>query len=121
MTTSRRDLLKGVIAATAVAVIPASFIPGLTPVVTLGQLATEGKYANAELTIPGDIDDPTREWQFRLNGGLLEDGRFIKEIYAPGDHTGWAVLYIKRTGDHHTGETELVRGRWTIRRVPASA
>ncbi len=100
---------------------PAIPIPDLTPIVTLGQLAAEGKYANADLILPADIHSDEKDWQFSLNGESLEKGVFIKEIYAPGDDTGWAVLYSKKTGDNYTAATELVRGRWTMWRVPVSA
>ncbi len=121
MTTSRRDLLKGALATAAVSAVPFAAIAGLTPVVTLGQLASEGKYANADLELPGDLHDNALEWQMRLDGELIGKGVFVKEIYAPGDASGWAVLYSKEKNDRYTGETELVRGRWKMWRVPAPA
>ncbi len=121
MTTSRRDLLKGALATAAVSAVPFAAIAGLTPVVTLGQLAADGKYANSETMLPEDIHDQDRHWKFSLKGKPVSDRTFIKEIYAPGDDTGWAVLYVKTHGGPYKGETELVRGRWKMWRVPAPA
>ena len=47
---------------------------------------------------------------------------WIKEIYAPGDDTGWAIL-MKRMDDgkRNMYEADLVRGNWSIKRTRISS
>ena len=117
MTKTRRELLKGTIATAAVATMPLpSFaIPGLASITTLEQLAAEGKFASSPLYLPEDVHSD--DWKFWLNGKLFKG--FIKEIYAPGDSTGWAVVWPREDKNRYL-ETELIRGNWTMKRVPAT-
>ena len=117
---SRRDILKGAVvttaaAATLVALPTAANIPGLTPAQTLVKLAAEGKFASSSLMLPSDV--LSVGFEFTLNGEKMPDG-FIKEIYAPGDETGWAVVYNEVTDNSpFDGSTHIVRGDWRFRRV----
>lgn len=88
-------------------------IPGLTPVVTLESLAAEGKFASVEKQLPIDIH--ASDFKFTLDGEAF-DG-FVAEIYAPGDDTGWAVVYEKhQSGQSH--KQKLVRGDWRFEKTP---
>ncbi len=109
---SRRQVLKGTAKGAAVTVVlPMALgpIPGLTDISTLEQLAAEGKFASSDLQLPQDLH--SADFTFYLDDVKQEDG-YIKEVYAPGDSSGWAVIYAK--SKPHTGETELIRGNWAF-------
>ena len=113
---TRRDVLKGtVIGAAAVVALPvtAAPVPNLTPVVTLERLAAESKFASVELSLP--IDVCTTEFRFTLNGKPYTEF-MIKEIYAPGDDTGWAVIYTP-IRDDMVHRTRVVYGNWGLHRI----
>ncbi len=120
--TTRRNFMKGTVATAATVVVlpmPSYAIAGLTPITTLSQLAAEGKYASTDHELPQDV--ATADFKFFLNGKLFEpigdEIGFIKEIYAPGGPSGWAVVYVNRYKDevvYHGVETKLVRGDWRM-------
>lgn len=121
MEATRREILKGTIAISAAIALPIGApIPELAPIATLASLAAEGKYASVEYSLPDDIMNEELDWVFTLDGRRFMG--FVKEIYAPGDHSGWAVVYPEREpGQKFTGKTELVRGSWSMKRVLAEA
>ncbi len=122
MTTTRRDMLKMTAAVPVLAIVPLGPIPDLTPAKTLESLAAEGKYVSATHYLPLDV--LSTKWEFSLNG-VVQDNRYggtlLQEVYAPGDHTGWAVVYVKvyksdgsRSNANHT---KLIHGNWRIKRL----
>lgn len=77
---------------------------------TLAKLAARGLFASVPLNMPPDIHNV--DWTI-----LFEDEpctKSIIEVYAPGDESGWAVCYKPSVDDVHTGETELIFGRWQL-------
>lgn len=119
MSPTRREMMKraagvGAIAAATVALPRTALpIPGLTQVETLVKLASEGKFLSAELQLPPDHH--TTDFAFYLDGvEQTDDKLFFKEIYAPGDGSGWAVIYNR--SEPWDGGTRVVRGRWTVER-----
>lgn len=131
MTKSRRDFLTGsgriaaIVAATA-AIVPQFPIPGLTQVledpkwpgdvITLERLAAEGKFASSPLSIPANVHNA--DYAFWFNG-VKQSNIFLTEIYAPGDESGWAIVYRPgENGDRlirdKTGEPilDVVQGNW---------
>ncbi len=122
MTTTRRNMLKMTAAVPVLALVPLAPIPDLAPLKTLEQLTAEGKYISVLHGLP--CDTATAEWEFHLNGTLVDHTEvFLKEIYAPGDDTGWAVVYRPmhdkqgRPTGRQVGETELIHGNWHIKRL----
>jgi len=122
---TRRQVLTGAAATAAVVTLPmpSLAIPGLTDVVTLTRLADEGKYACSHLpSLP--TNRLALDWKFFLDDELYEPAgsnqigqSFIKEIYAPGDDSGWAVVYVNKRVDgevRYTTETMIVHGNWRI-------
>ena len=89
---TRRQVLKGAAAGAVVAIVPSVAIPGLAPVTTLERLAAEGKYISVMHDLP--LDRHSRDYTFTLDGKRTPKGLFLYEIYAPGDSSGWAVVYI---------------------------
>ncbi len=77
---------------------------------TLAKLAARGMFASVPLNMPQDIHSANLE--IRFEGKVTE--RSIIEVYAPGDETGWAVMYKSSEAGLHTGETELIWGRWEL-------
>lgn len=84
-------------------------IPALTPIVTMESLCAQGKFVSASLKLPNDHLDC--DWKFTLNGVEHED---IAEVYAPGDDTGWAVVYAKCKD---SVRKYYVHGNWSIQRI----
>ncbi len=82
----------------------------LTSPATLAKLAARGMFASVSLGMPQDIHS--------ANIQILFDGevttKSIIEVYAPGDETGWAVAYVPSKDGKHTGETELIWGKWEL-------
>lgn len=120
MTTTRRDVLTlstGVAAVAVAAVVlpvPLLNVPGLASAETLTKLAAEGKFLSSRLELPTDWS--TTDFAFYLDGvKQTDDALFFKEIYAPGDESGWAVIY-NRT-EPWDGGTRVVYGRWTVKRL----
>lgn len=128
---SRRDFLKiGGVTVAMASVFPQFPIPGLTPIavraagfspggddeiITLEKLAAEGKFCSSPLNIPANVHKV--DYVFYLDG-VKQNNIFLTEVYAPGDDTGWAVVYRGR-GDkgHLLGEDgepimDVVRGNW---------
>lgn len=122
MSITRRDLLKGTAATAVVATVPmpSREIAGLTPAKTLTQLAAEGKYASSDHHLPADQMGCDFEWF--LDGVRQGESEhfFVREIYAPGDQNGWAVLYVKQPGAERS-EERVVHGNWTFTKTPSSA
>ncbi len=117
MKTTRRQLLKGSVTGAAALALPspAFSIPDLTDACTLTSLAAAGRFASSPLKIPTDVH--SAKFRFLLNGQEFRpDSPSIVEIYAPGDDTGWAVVYIDNEVPF-TGGTELIRGDWRIYRA----
>lgn len=83
-----------------------------TDIVTLERLAAEGKFMSAKHQLPANW--MTGNFAFTLNGVTLTNPElFFVEIYAPGNETGWAVVYKKRTkGEHWDGATEVLHGNY---------
>ncbi len=77
---------------------------------TLAKLAARGMFASVPLNMPQDIHSANLE--IRFEGEVTE--RSIIEVYAPGDDTGWAVMYKPSEAGLHTGETELIWGKWEL-------
>lgn len=67
-------------------------------------------FASVPLNMPQDIHSANLVILFE--GEVTE--RSIIEVYAPGDETGWAVVYKPSVDGKHTGETELIWGRWGL-------
>ncbi len=82
----------------------------LSSPVTLAKLAARGMFASVPLCMPQDIHSANLKILFE--GEVTE--RSIIEVYAPGDETGWAVAYKPSEAGLHTGETELIWGRWEL-------
>ncbi len=78
----------------------------LTPVTTLARLAAEGKFASLDLNLPAD--------QLYMNPNITLNGepftRFVTEVYAPGDNTGYALAYPY---DRNAG-VELIKGNFAL-------
>lgn len=85
----------------------------LTSPVTLEKLAAAGKFASMPLMLPQDVC--TVDWRILLDGELLSC--YVVEVYAPGNETGWAVVY-KDTEAGRIGEMELIYGNWELIRGP---
>ncbi len=103
------------IGAAAVPLVVALPTSGPTPqadLVTLERLAAEGKFVSATHELPPDVCTARRDiW---LNGRPYHEP--VAEIYAPGDESGWAVVF----DDLDTGNTSLVKGNWSFRRKKSS-
>ena len=84
----------------------------LTSPATLAKLAARGMFASVPLSMPPDIHSANIKTLFE--GEVTEQS--IIEVYAPGDETGWAVVYKPRGDGMHTGETELIWGQWELKR-----
>ncbi len=85
----------------------------LTPPVTLAKLAAAGKFASVPLGLPLDVQ--TVDWEILFEG---EPTKYIPiEIYAPGDESGWAVVYVPTEDGSHCGQAELISGRWELSRL----
>ncbi len=84
----------------------------LTSPVTLSKLAAEGKFASVPLGLPTDIKSVN--WSILFEGSIC--ALSILEIYAPGDETGWAVVYKPPVEGMQCGEIEVIHGRWTLER-----
>ena len=98
---------------------PAHPIPSLTPVETLEKLAAEGRYASVLHDLPFNVSSPEWEWRFTLNGEPF--GGSVAEIYAPGDDSGWATVYLNSV-DKRTGkDLEVIHGNWSFERMPVAA
>ena len=82
----------------------------LTSPATLAKLAARGMFASVPLSMPQDIH--TADIKILFEGEVSE--RSIIEVYAPGDETGWAVVYKPGVDGAHTGETELIWGQWLL-------
>ncbi len=91
---------------------------GIASIETLQSLAAEGKFVSATHCLPSDWI--AAEWKFFYDGFPCE-GKNLVEVFAPDNDYGWAVAYIKNADGEHTGETELIRGNWTIERVAKEA
>ena len=82
----------------------------LTSPATLTKLAARGMFASKPLNMPPDIHSG--------NITILCDGEVshkpVIEVYAPGDETGWAVVYKPTEDGGYTGETELIFGKWLL-------
>ncbi len=87
----------------------------LTSPATLAELAARGMFASVLLNMPSDIHNANLTICFKG----IKTKRNVLECYAPGDETGWAVVY-KNAEDivEHTHETELIYGVWTLHREP---
>lgn len=109
---TRRDFLAGTVGVGAVAILPGAPIAGLAPIETLASLAAQCKYISAVHMLPGDLHEA--DWRFSLNGEPLPEGTFCKEVYAPGDESGWAIVFRK---PFRNGAVELIRGNWKIWRA----
>jgi hypothetical protein len=72
---------------------------------TLEELAEEGKYASIDHKLP--------PYLFRCDVNIFYGSTpvelVVREIYAPGDDTGWAVVHKKGTK-----ETQIIRGPWRL-------
>lgn len=90
-------------------------IGNLTHIVTLAKLAAEGKFVSIGHSLPVDLHQT--EWLFTCDGKEYPVVDLV-EVYAPGDNTGWAVIYVKKHIGIPLGKTEVVRGNWTIERKP---
>lgn len=118
---TRRNLLQGaVVVPMALPFITLGPVPQ-TPVKTLIKLASEGKFMSSPLHIPEDVHKGN--WVFFLDGISLKDGpyknRFLKEIYAPGDESGYVVMYLESDEDGFTAAlTEVIHGNWSFRDMP---
>ncbi len=115
MQTTRRNVLKGALAGAVVTVVPSHAIPGLTPIVTLERLAAEGKYLSVAHHLPHDHTQ--QDFTFFYNGKEIDKLRYFIEMYAPGDDTGWAVLYGKDHSDRQY-DLEVIRGNWSFTSKP---
>ena len=90
----------------------------LTSPATLAKLAARGMFASVPLSMPQDIH--RADIKILFEGEVSE--RSIIEVYAPGDETGWAVVYKPGPNDgSFTGETELIWGQWKLVRGPLKA
>lgn len=78
----------------------------LTPIVTLARLAAEGKFASVDLMLPESL--MLMNPNVTLNGEPFT--RFITEIYAPGDETGYVLAYPY---DRNAG-IELIKGNFAM-------
>ena len=84
----------------------------LTSPATLAKLAARGMFASIPLNMPPDIHNANIT--ICLKGVPIKRG--VLECYAPGDETGWAVVYKLEVDGLHTGEVELIYGVWTLHR-----
>lgn len=79
---------------------------GLTPVKTLARLAVEGTFVSVDLNLPDHVHT--------MNPGITLDGepfkRFCAEVYAPGDESGYALVFPE---DRNAG-IELVKGNFGL-------
>ena len=82
----------------------------LTSPVTLEKMGAEGKFASVPLSIPRDVQ--TVDWTILFEGKPTT--YFPIEVYAPGDESGWAVVYKPADDGSHTGQSELIHGRWEL-------
>ena len=80
-----------------------------TPITTLNSLAAEGKFASADLQIPSNVSS-WEDVEIFLDGVKHEGSIF--EIYAPGDDTGWAVIYTKEDDKKFY---DLIHGNWSFK------
>lgn len=85
-------------------------VPGLTEITTLSKLAAESKFASSDLDMPDN--HLLYDYEFFLDGEK-QDVMLI-EIYAPGDSTGWALVWEEVAPGKR--DTKLVRGKWTMTR-----
>lgn len=88
----------------------------LSPPATLAKLAARGMFASVPLNMPPDI--------YSANLQILFEGevttKSILEVYAPGDESGWAVVYKSDEDGKFVAETELVWGKWELVRESAN-
>lgn len=82
----------------------------LSSPVTLSKLAASGMFASVLLGIPSDVHNA--DFKIHYEGVLTK--RSVLEVYAPGDETGWAVVYKEAVDGFHTGEIELIWGKWEL-------
>ncbi|KKL14100.1 hypothetical protein LCGC14_2519170 [marine sediment metagenome] len=82
----------------------------LSSPVTLAKFAASGMFASVLLMIPQDVH--SADIKVHYEGVLTK--RFVLEVYAPGDETGWAVVYKEAVDGIHTGEVELILGKWEL-------
>ncbi len=82
----------------------------LSPPVTLSKLAAQGMFASIPLNIPPDVQNADLKIQYE---GVLTK-RSVLEVYAPGDETGWAIVYKEAVDGFHSGEVELIWGKWEL-------
>ena len=72
---------------------------------TFEELAEEGKYASIDRKLP--------PYLFRCDVNIFYGSTpvelVVREIYAPGDDTGWAVVSKKGSK-----ETQIIRGPWQL-------
>ena len=87
----------------------------VTPVTTLDMLAADLQFVSAAKQLPPDW--LSADWEFTRDG-IPWDGLTLREVYAPADGSeGWAVVYLPSDADGNmSGETQLLRGIWTIKR-----
>lgn len=91
-------------------------IPELADEVLLRELSGELKFMSANHQLPDDWC--TGEFKFTFDGHEIT-GASIREIYAPGDETGWAVVYnlASEHGRSHDGSVSIIRGNWHVERL----
>ncbi len=87
----------------------------LTSPATLAKLSARGMFVSIPLGIPGDVHNAN--YKIYFNGLLTK--RSVLECYAPGDDSGWAVVYKEAVDGMHTGEIELIWGQWELTRGEA--
>lgn len=91
-------------------------IVGTTPVETLEKLAAEGKYANVDLAIPHDVLGTDLNVEM---AGVDTRDYPVLEVYAPGDDSGWAVVYDspeRKRNNRSYLLTKIIHGNWSISR-----
>lgn len=102
-----------VITAAAAALIPATAVraaaygTSLTDITTLQKLAAELKFASADMYLPTDW---TR-LHVEFDGAPLDN---VKEVYAPEDESGRAVVMVRDSDGVWRGASKLIRGRMKI-------
>ena len=120
----RRSFLQGSVALPVVLPLVTLGPVPQTSIITLTNLASEGKFLSSDLKIPGDVS--TGNWHFFLDGVPVKDtpygNRFLKEIYAPGNESGYVVMYLdKDKNGRRSPETEVIHGNWSYRDMPETA
>lgn len=76
----------------------------------LSKLAAQGMFASVLLDIPSNVHNA----DFKIHYEGVPTKRSVLEVYAPGDETGCAAVYKESVNSFHSGEVELIWGKWEL-------